>query len=187
MNRREALKSVAFLMGSAISATTMGVLFESFTLPEMEKNQVSFSGIDEEILAEFADIIIPTTASSPGAKAAGLGAFIPMIIRECYPAKMQELFASGFKAMIYQCSKDFNKDFLSMSIEERQQLMTSLQQEAIATNKEPSFFLITRDLTILGYYSSEIGCTQAREYLPVPGRYDGNADYTPGQKAWATN
>ena len=187
MNRREALKSVAFLMGSAISATTMGVLFESFTLPEKEKNHVSFSATDEEILAEFADIIIPTTASSLGAKAAGLGAFIPMIIRDCYPANMQEIFASGLKAMQYKCSKDFNKDFLSMSIEERQKLMTSLRDEAIATDKAPSFFLIARDLTLLGYYSSEIGCTQAREYLPVPGRYDGNADYTPGQKAWATN
>ncbi|WP_426063738.1 gluconate 2-dehydrogenase subunit 3 family protein [Flavobacterium sp. DSP2-3-1] len=187
MNRREALKNVAFLMGGAISATTMGVLFESFTLPEKEKNQVSFSATDEEILAEFADIIIPTTASSPGAKAAGLGAFIPMIIRDCYPANMQEIFASGLKAMQYKCSKEFNKDFLSMSVEERQKLLTSLRDEAIATNKAPSFFLIARDLTILGYYSSEIGCTQAREYLPVPGRYDGSADYKPGQKAWATN
>lgn len=187
MNRREALKSVAFLMGSAISATTMGVLFESFTLPEKEKNQVSFSATEEEILAEFADIIIPTTATSQGAKAAGLGAFIPMIIRECYPAKMQEIFASGMQEMQAKCDKDFNKNFLSMSVEERQQLMTSLRDEAIATDKAPSFFLIARDLTLLGYYSSEIGCTQAREYLPVPGRYDGSADYKPGQKAWATN
>ena len=99
MNRREALKSVAFLMGSAISATTMGVLFESFTLPEKEKNRVFFSASDEEVLAEFADIIIPTTASSPGAKAAGLGAFIPMMIKDCYPAQMQEIFASGMKDM----------------------------------------------------------------------------------------
>lgn len=187
MNRREALKSVAFLMGSAISATTMGVLFESFTLPEQEKNHVSFSATDEEILAEFADIIIPTTASSPGAKAAGLGAFIPMMIKDCYPAKLQETFASGLKAMQYQCSKVFGKDFLSMSVEERQKLMTSLRDEAIASNRAPSFFLLARDLTLLGYYSSEIGCTQAREYLPVPGRYDGSATYTPGQKAWATN
>jgi hypothetical protein len=187
MNRREALKSVAFLMGSAISATTMGVLFENFTLPEKEKNQVSFSATDEEILAEFADIIIPTTAASLGAKAAGLGSFIPMMIRDCYPAKMQEIFASGLKAMQYKCSKDFNKDFLSMSAAERQNLMTSLRDETIAADKSPSFFLIARDLTILGYFSSEIGCTQAREYLPVPGRYDGNADYKPGQKGWATN
>ena len=64
--------------------------------------------------------------------------------------------------------------------------MTDLTAEAIANKKRPSFFMIARDLTLLGYFSSEIGCTEAREYLPVPGRYDGNADYKPGQKAWAT-
>jgi hypothetical protein len=187
MNRREALKKVAFLMGGAISATTMGVLFESFTVLEKDRNFVSFSATDEEILAEFADIILPTTQSSPGAKAAGLGAFIPMMIKDCYPAQMQEIFASGLKAMQAKCLKDYNKDFLTMTIEERQRLMKDLTAEAIATEKAPSFFLLARDLTILGYFSSEIGCTQAREYLPVPGRYDGNADYKPGQKAWATN
>ena len=187
MNRREALKKVAFLMGGAISATTMGVLFESFTVLEKDRNFVSFSATDEEILAEFADIILPTTQSSPGAKAAGLGAFIPMMIKDCYPAEMQEIFASGMKEMQAKCLKDFNKDFLTMTIEERQKLMKDLTAEAIATEKAPSFFLLARDLTILGYFSSEIGCTQAREYLPVPGRYDGNAEYKPGQKAWATN
>lgn len=187
MDRREALKKVAFLMGGAISATTMGVLFESFTVPEKEKNFVSFTATDEEILAEFADIIIPTTKSSPGAKAAGLGAFIPMMIADCYPAHMQQIFATGMKNMQEKCLKDFNKDFMAMTIEERQKLMAALKDEAIATDKAPSFFLIARDLTILGYFSSEIGCTQAREYLPIPGRYDGSAEYTPGQKAWATN
>ena len=187
MNRREALKSVAFLMGSAISATTMGVLFENFVLPEKDKNFVAFSATDEQILSEFAETIIPTTASSAGAKAAGIGAFIPIIIRDCYPANLQELFANGLKEMQYKCSKEFNKDFLSISNDERNQLMSSLRDDAIATNKAPSFFLIARDLTILGYYTSEIGCTQAREYLPVPGRYDGEAPYTKGQKAWATN
>jgi len=187
MNRREALKSVAFLMGSAISATTMGVLFENFVLPEKEKNFVSFSANDEQVLSEFAETIIPTTASSAGAKAAGLGAFIPMIVRDCYPANLQELFANGLKEMQTKCIKEFKKDFLSTSNEERNQLMSSLRDDAIATNKAPSFFLIARDLTILGYYTSEIGCTQAREYLPIPGRYDGNVPYTKDQKAWATN
>ncbi|SHG23327.1 Gluconate 2-dehydrogenase subunit 3 [Flavobacterium segetis] len=187
MNRREALKSVAFLMGSAISSTTIGVVFENFILPEKEKNFVSFSVSDEQILSEFAETIIPTTASSGGAKAAGLGAFIPMIIRDCYPANMQKLFAEGLKEMQIKCSKEFNKDYLSISKEERNQLMSSLRDDAIGTNKAPSFFLIARDLTILGYYTSEIGCTQAREYLPVPGRYDGEAPYIKGQKAWATN
>ena len=103
MDRRRALKNVAILLGTAISSSTIGVLFESFTLPENEKNQVSFSASDEEVLSEFADIILPTTKSSLGAKAAGVGVFIPMMIRDCYPVAMQQIFASGLIEMEANC------------------------------------------------------------------------------------
>jgi len=187
MERREALKKIAYLMGGAISATTMGVLFESFTVynPE-QRTTYSFLSTDEEILAEFSEIILPATAKSPGAKAAGVGTFIPLVIRDCYPPNLQEIFKKGFDEMLAKCKTKFNKEFLSLSTEEKNVLMGELKQETIDNNKEPSFFLIARDLTLLGYFSSEIGCTIAREYLPIPGKYDGNADYLPGQKAWAT-
>jgi len=185
MERREALKKIAFLMGGAISATTMGVLFESFTIYNPEKNTYSFTASDEEIFGEFSEIILPTTPNSPGAKAAGVGALIPLIIKECYPPNLQEVFNKGFDDMLAKCRTRFNKEFLRLNNEEKNLLMSDLKQEAIDNNREPSFFLIARDLTLLGYFSSEVGCTIAREYLPIPGRYDGNADYTPGQKAWA--
>jgi hypothetical protein len=186
MDRRKALKNVAFLLGTALSSTTIGVLFESFTLPENEKNQVFFSSSEKDVLAEFADIIIPTTKSSAGAKAAGLGSFIPMMIQDCYPAEMQLLFASGLKEMESKCTEQYSKNFVSLTVEERQKIVEELRDETVASKDKKSFFTIARDLTLLGYFSSEIGCTQAREYLPIPGRYDGSTDYTLGQKAWAT-
>jgi hypothetical protein len=78
------------LLGTALSSSTIGVLFESFTLPRMKKSSV-FSGTDEEILAEFADIIIQLQ-NSPGAKAAGVASFISIMIKDCYPAAMQHAF-----------------------------------------------------------------------------------------------
>ncbi|PWS26786.1 twin-arginine translocation pathway signal protein [Pedobacter yonginense] len=194
MHRREALKNVAFLLGGAISASTMGVLFESFTLPENEKNFVSYSLQDEKIFAEFADIIVPTTKSSAGAKAAGLGKFIPMMMQDCYPAKMQESFSQGFKDLQAKSQKDFGKKYLELSPAERTKLMIDLRAISLAQKDSKSednkdlvyFFTTARDLTLLGYYSSEIGCTKAREYVLIPGRYDGNAKLKPGQKSWAT-
>lgn len=186
MERREALKKMAFLMGGAISATTMGVLFESFTVYNPEQGTTySFLATDEEIFGEFAEIILPTTTNSPGAKAAGVGTLIPLIIKDCYPLNLQEIFKKGFEDMLAKCRTKFNKEFLSLNSAEKNQLMKELKQETIDNNREPSFFLIARDLTLLGYFTSEIGCTIAREYLPIPGKYDGNADYIPGQKAWA--
>ncbi|MEH3112788.1 gluconate 2-dehydrogenase subunit 3 family protein [Pedobacter terrae] len=195
MHRREALKNVAFLLGGAISASTMGVLFESFTLPENEKNFVNYSLEDEKIFAEFADIIVPTTKSSAGAKAAGLGKFIPMMMKDCYPATMQTSFAKGFKDLQAKSMKDFGKSYIALTPADRTKLMIDLRAIALAQkdsksdeNKDLAYFFITaRDLTLLGYYSSEIGCTKAREYVLIPGRYDGNAPLKPGQRSWATS
>src|SRR5690606_30826247 len=50
---------------------------------------------------------------------------------------------------------------------------------------EPRFFSIIRDLTLLGYFTSEIGATQAYEFVEIPGRYDGCVDLKPGQRVWS--
>src|ERR671925_230534 len=49
----------------------------------------------------------------------------------------------------------------------------------------PHYFRLMKELTLLGYFTSEIGCTQAQRYVEAPGRYDPCVPYTPGDKAWA--
>lgn len=194
MNRREALKNVAILLGTTISASTTTILFEGFTLPENEKNAVAFTDEQKKILTEMAEIIMPTTKSSPGAKAAGVGKFIPMMVNDCYPAKQQQRFAKGLGEFEERAKTEFGKNFLALNNTERTKMLIDLRLGAIAQKESKDaatadisyFFTITRDLTLLGYFASEIGCTQARAYLPIPGRYDGSVPLKPGQKSWAT-
>jgi hypothetical protein len=58
---------------------------------------------------------------------------------------------------------------------------------ATAITSEPPvhYFQMMKELALLGYFTSEIGCTQAQRYAETPGRYDPCVPYTPGQKAWA--
>jgi hypothetical protein len=42
-----------------------------------------------------------------------------------------------------------------------------------------------QDLTVLGYFTSEIGATKQLRYYEVPGRFDPCIDYKPGDKAYA--
>ena len=44
---------------------------------------------------------------------------------------------------------------------------------------------LLRDLTLVGYFTSEVGATEALAYVAVPGAYRGCTDLKPGQKAWA--
>ena len=48
-----------------------------------------------------------------------------------------------------------------------------------------SFFIQLKQLTLLGYFASERGATEALAYVQIPGSYEGCTTLEPGQKAWA--
>ncbi|WP_448633163.1 gluconate 2-dehydrogenase subunit 3 family protein [Pedobacter panaciterrae] len=223
MDRREAVRNMAFLMGGALSATTIGVFLDSCNSPSTKTNGKLFDDNQLKLITEVADIIIPTT-SSPGAKAAGVGPFIALMVKDCYPEDAQKAFVKGLDALEEQSKDQFKKSFPEISPAERTQLLSKLREETIAATKaeqdkqkeadaqktdpdkaksqtenagfasilpkdkpktEPRFFSIIRDLTLLGYFTSEIGATKAMAYVDIPGRYDGCVDLKPGQKVWA--
>ncbi|MBK8991508.1 MAG: gluconate 2-dehydrogenase subunit 3 family protein [Gammaproteobacteria bacterium] len=47
------------------------------------------------------------------------------------------------------------------------------------------FFAKLRELTVVGYFSSELGATEFLEYNPMPMRYDGDFDFEVGTH-WIT-
>jgi len=54
------------------------------------------------------------------------------------------------------------------------------------TEKPPAhYFRMMKELALLGYFTSEIGMTQALRYVEAPGRYDPCVPYKPGEKSWA--
>ena len=56
---------------------------------------------------------------------------------------------------------------------------------AITAAPPVHYFRMMKELALLGYFTSEIGCTQAQRYVEAPGRFDPCAPYHPGEKAWA--
>jgi hypothetical protein len=56
---------------------------------------------------------------------------------------------------------------------------------AIVEDPPSHYFRMMKELALLGYFTSEIGCTQALRYVESPGRYDPCVPYKPGEKAWA--
>jgi len=59
--------------------------------------------------------------------------------------------------------------------------------EAITAEAPPHYFRMMKELALLGYFTSEIGYTQAMRYVESPGRFDPCAPYKPGEKAWAAH
>ena len=56
---------------------------------------------------------------------------------------------------------------------------------AITAETPTHYFRMMKELALLGYFTSEIGCTQAQRYIESPGRFDPCVPYAPGEKAWA--
>ncbi|MDB4875374.1 MAG: hypothetical protein JWM41_1820 [Gemmatimonadetes bacterium] len=56
---------------------------------------------------------------------------------------------------------------------------------AISADEPPHYFRMMKELALLGYFTSQIGCTQAMRYVESPGRFDPCTTYKPGEPAWA--
>jgi hypothetical protein len=181
MNRREALARVAAITGTAIFGAEY---FLTGCSPHAADRSTAFTPQELSLMDEIAETIIPTT-DSPGAKAAGVGAFMAAMARDGYDDGTFAVFRKG----LAQLEK---KGFLSASPAERTAVLTEIDREAWNHAKEkartdpPHYFRLMKELTLIGFFTSEIGCTQARRYSAVPGTYDGNAPYKKGDRAWTS-
>lgn len=189
MNRREALSRVAVIMGGTIVGAEF---FLSGCKTGAERaHGLPLAQEDIAYLDEVAETIIPTT-NTPGAKAAKVGEFMNTMVSDCYDEKEQKVFLEGMTKLNQAASKKFKDDFMSLKPEQRKELLIEIDKEAkdYQKNKKPDdpqhYFGMMKQLTLWGYFSSEIGATKALRYLPVPGRYDGCVPYKKGDKAWAT-
>ncbi len=206
MNRRDAIGRVALLMGGAVIGAEFFISGCKST-----STQVSdlFDTDHVAFLNEVADTILPTT-SSPGAKAANVGQFMTVMVRDCYTPADQKTFLEGLSKLDDASKKQSGSKFLDLSPAQRTDVLIALDKEqkaftedrnkkleadraahkGEASYKEPElpnhYFRMMKQLTLLGYFTSEIGATKALRYIAVPGHYDGDVPYKKGDKAWAT-
>jgi hypothetical protein len=92
MNRREAINRVAWIMGGTVIGANL--LLEGCTRPATPTVEGLFDPAMVDFIGDVADTILPET-SSPGAKAAGVGGFIPVMVKDCYTAEDQDVFVKG--------------------------------------------------------------------------------------------
>jgi hypothetical protein len=183
MNRRDALKSVVLLMGGTVIGSTALL---TGCAPDSQLKELTFSAKDLAFLDEIGETIIPTT-DTPGAKATKIGEFMQMMVKECYDADQQTTFMTGLTTVRTDFKAEKSKDFMDATAEERLSFLNGLHPKYVASgdDKKPEIIHMLRDLTVLGYYSSEIGGTQALRFVETPGRFDPCIDYKKGDKAWA--
>lgn len=196
MNRRQVLQRVAYLMGGVVSApAVLGILNGCAPKQEASWTPVFFTKEQGALVGEIAEIIIPRT-DTPGAKDVGVPAFIDTMLKDVYTQEDRDRFVTGLQAFDEAARKAHGKAFVELSKGQQTELVQKANDEAVATElaydprprdlKRP-FFLMTKELTLLGFFCSEAGATQVLQYVAIPGKYEACVPVAQAGngKAWA--
>jgi hypothetical protein len=140
------------------------------------------------MLDEIAETIIPRT-DTPGAKDAVVGAFIARYAEACYePAQLRSL-EQGIGTIDARMRAQAGVGFLHASPAQRQSLLAEIDLQARKHANESQsanhYFTLMKQLTLLGFFTSEPGSTRVLRYRPVPGKYKGCIPYKKGETSWA--
>lgn len=185
IDRREAIKRVTVILGGfALGSSGLLMAVERAHARAATTRHVGdFTAQDVALLDEVADTILPDT-KTPGAKAAHTGPFMAVMVTDTYDDQQQAIFRDGMQKLNAA-------GFMTKAPAERLALLEQLDREqnsymkTKAPDAPPHYFRLMKELAVLGYFTSEIGCSQAQRYQETPGRFDPCVPYTPGESAWA--
>jgi gluconate 2-dehydrogenase gamma chain len=194
MDRREALKRTAWIMGGVVSAPAiMGVLNGCAAKPTIDWKPVFLSEDQGILVSEVAEIIIPKT-DTPGAKETGVPGFIDLMLKDVYAKEDQDRFLTGLKEFDEAANKEYGDSFVELSAEDKSAFVKKIHDAAVEAERAATpapkrpFILMAKELTMLGFFTSEPGATQVLQYIAVPGSYKGCIPLSEAGngKTWAT-
>ena len=210
LSRRDVIQRVSALLGGV--ALAGGDSLAAFTFDDAARTQAMAQGVGAftpgqiALLDEIAETILPET-STPGAKAAKTGAFIALMVTDTYTRSQQLAFERGLRQIDEVAIRDHGANFMAATPAQRLAVAQALDREqkqvmdarlappvnrtplpaASSTDEPAHYFRMMKELTLLGFFTSEPGMTKALRYIETPGRYDPCAPYKPGDKAWGAH
>ena len=209
LTRRDLIQRVAASLGGA--ALIGGDRLLAFSFDSDAEAQAAAQGVgafsaeDVAYLDEVAETILPET-TTPGAKAAKTGVFMAFMVTSAYSERDREVFRDGMRLLNDACRAATGANYMSATPAQRLSLLEQIDRErrtvteeranpprprapvaAAAPDVPAHYFRMMKELAMLGYFTSEIGCTRALRYIEAPGRYDPCAPYAPGDRSWAAH
>jgi hypothetical protein len=199
LNRRDAVSRIAMLVGGVFSAPTLFAMEAKNAGVIAEAGTFSLTDVQRKIVAAVAEHIIPKT-NTAGAIDAGVPAFIEMMLNDCYKKPEHVIFKKGVdnlaKAKFLNQSSDGQVAMLTLLEADTKELMKSYSASKVKIGDNVDkdilegaggvpFWRVMKELTLLGYYTSEKGIQASFVYEPVPGRFEVISDMKPDQKSFA--
>ena len=189
IDRREALKRVALLCGGALSAPTIaGVLSGCQSNGDDGWSPAALSARQNDLVVTISEHIIPATETSGGAEDANVNRFIDAMMAEGFLPEDRDRFLSGLDEVDAQAESQHGAAFLECTPEQQVELVAAWDEDAFGPDARfdpPPFFRTMKELTVYGYYTSEIGATEELRFDPVMGRYEPCIPFEEIGRTWA--
>ena len=178
INRRKALEKTSLLLGGVLTTSIWTGVLHGCEAPKGLDWSAKFMTKDEAMLTEIlVDVLIPRT-ETPGASDALVHRFIDEMLNGYFDLGEQKTVRNGLKEL--QAA-----GFSDLSHARRIKILQDLSAKA-GQESATSFFQIMRSMTLLGYFTSEAGATQALAHDPIPGTYEGCIPiHKYGGKSWS--
>lgn len=173
MNRRDAIKKTGMLLGlAATSPLLMHVLQGCSSEKTINWQPLILNKEQAFLISAIVDEILPRT-ETPGALDVGVDVFVDRMVAEVYSKTAQQQFLTGLNKFEEESRAKKGKLFSDLDSEAKYDLLHSVdsQLQGLSYNTAPEekpFFLMVKELTLLGYFTSEEIMTKHLEYLPIP-------------------
>ena len=186
MDRREALVRVAGLMGGMLSASALLAVDKVYAGAGAAhgvgpSGDSILSASQRAIVSGVVDVMIPRT-DTPGALDVGVPAFIDVMIRDVYSPADRDRYLSGLAAFDAAATSQHGQTFVALESTQRVDVVRKVHDAAIAEERrlrsqharvQRPFILLTKELTLLGFFTSQVGATRVLQYVAVPGSWHG--------------
>ncbi|MBA4853471.1 gluconate 2-dehydrogenase subunit 3 family protein [Emticicia sp. BO119] len=168
MNRRIAIRDLTLALGGLVSIPAWAT--DGWNTHSFQLNQSFLKVSEQNMLEVIVETIIPESTTK-GAKSLGVPAFLQKMLQDCYEAPVSENIRNGLAATDTTAQKQFGKSFADCDTQQKQQILLSFEKSQDTKLKD--FYSLVKNLTILGYTTSEYVQTEFLRYNMAPGHYYG--------------
>lgn len=184
IDRRDALAGIVAMFGASLFAPiARAAAGDVIPISDGPPSTAVFTPQQRALVSALSERVMPTT-DTPGAIAAGVPEFIEKLLADWAMPQDRVPILAGLDAIEARSQADYQTAAASASPDQQDALLTLAMEDQVPGGKD--FFEKFRQLVITGYFTSEVGIMQEREYLPIPGRFDGAYPYTPGTKVFSS-
>lgn len=204
MERRQFLGLSLGAVLSTVHSRALAEMLQSGDLPDgpmmdwpayAERGGASFSDPQRQTVTAMVDLILPRT-DTPGAVDAGVPNFIELIYGDWMTSEERTAFLSGLAEVEALSEGQNGAPFTVAEADDRIAVLEGLEDAAkdhpwyqlggpAAYESEAPFIALFKELTVVGFFMSELGSTEVLRFNHFPGYFEGDIALDPDESSWA--